>query len=56
MQSFIVSEQVDRLTTMAEIAGIEYSLVCSELVLDAMVEASEPLPEVCVDVKAGLRG
>ena len=47
-----ISEQIDRITTMAYIASVEYSLVCSMLVVDAMCETIEPLPEVSDDVKA----
>ena len=49
-QFYFVSEQVDRITTMAYIASVDHNLYCSELVLDATCE--EPLPEVCVDVEA----
>ena len=51
----IVSEQVDRLASMAAIAGIEYSVFCSELVLNAVATVDrhvEPLPEPTEDVKA----
>ena len=51
----IVSEQVDRLASMAAIAGIEYSVFCAELVLNAVATVDrhvEPLPEPTEDVKA----
>ena len=51
----IVSEQVDRLASMAAVAGIEYSVFCSELILEAattVVKHVEPLPEPTEDVKA----
>ena len=51
----IVSEQVDRLASMAAIAGIEYSVFCSEMDLKPLatvVKHVEPLPEPTEDVKA----
>ena len=51
----IVSEQVDRLEMMAAVAGIEYSVFCSELIIKAVttvVKHVEPLPEPTEDVKA----
>jgi len=50
----IVSEQVDRLASMAAIAGIEYSVFCSELDLKPLatvVKHVEPLPITSVDVE-----
>ena len=50
----IVSEQVDRLASMAAIAGIEYSVFCSEMDLKPLatvVKHVEPLPEPTEDVK-----
>ena len=46
----LISEQVDRITAMAYVASVEYSLVCSMLVVDAMCEVIEPLPEVTENV------
>ena len=50
----LVNEQVDRLTSMLEIATVQYSLECSEIALDALtrVRVMAPLPEVHADVKA----
>ena len=51
----IVSEQVDRIASMAAIAGIEYSVFCSEMDLKPLatvVKHVEPLPEPTEDVKA----
>ena len=51
----IVSEQVDRLASMAAIAGIEYNVFCSEMDLKPLatvVKHVEPLPEPTEDVKA----
>ena len=51
----IVSEQVDRLASMAAIAGIEYSVFCAEVDLKPLatvVKHVEPLPEPIEDVKA----
>ena len=51
----IVSEQVDRLAFMAPIAGIEYSVFCSEMDLKPLatvVKHVEPLPQPTEDVKA----
>ena len=51
----IVHAKVARLTSMMEIATIEYSIFCSELVLKAVttvVKHVEPLPEPVEDVKA----
>ena len=50
----IVSEQVDRLASMATVAGIEYSVFCSEMDLKPLatvVKHVEPLPEPTEDVK-----
>ena len=50
----IVSEQVDRLASMAAITGIEYSVFCSEMdlkPLTTVVKHVEPLPEPTEDVK-----
>ena len=50
-----VSEQVDRLASMADVAGIEYSVFCAELLLKAVttvVKHVEPLPEPVEDVTA----
>ena len=44
----IVSEQVDRIASMAAIADIEYNVFCAELLLKAVttvVKHVEPLPE-----------
>ena len=51
----IVSEQVDRIASMATIADIEYSVFCTELLLKAVttvVKHVEPLPEPVEDVTA----
>ena len=51
----IVSEQVDRIASMAAIADIEYSVFCTELLLKAVttvVKHVEPLPEPVEDVTA----
>ncbi len=51
----IVSEQVDRLASMADVTGIEYSVFCAELLLKAVVTVVkhvEPLPEPAEDVTA----
>ena len=55
----IVHEQVDRLASMADVAGIEYSVFCAELVLKAVitvVKHVEPLPEPTEDVTAFVTG
>ena len=51
----IVSEQVDRIASMAAIADIEYNVFCAELLLKAVttvVKHVEPLPEPVEDVTA----
>ena len=51
----IVSEQVDRIASMAAIADIEYNVFCTELLLKAVttvVKHVEPLPEPAEDVTA----
>ena len=55
MNSNFISEEIDRLVSMADVAGIEYSVFCAELVLKAVttvVKHVEPLPEPIEDVKA----
>ncbi len=47
-----VHEQVARLASMMEIATVEYSIYCSKLIFDAMIDIVEPLPEPDEDVKA----
>ena len=51
----IVSEQVDRIASMAAISDIEYNVFCAEVDLKPLatvVKHVEPLPEPIEDVKA----
>jgi hypothetical protein len=53
----IVTEQVDRLASMADIAGIEYSVFCAELVVReivTVVKHVEPLPDVTIAIDESL--
>ena len=44
----IVHEEIDRLSTMADIAGIEFNIFCSKAKLDAKVKTVKPLVDVVV--------
>ena len=43
-----IHEEIDRLSSMADIAGIEFNIFCSKVQLDAKVQTVKPLVDVVV--------
>ena len=43
-----IREEIDRLSTMADIASIEFNIFCSKVQLDAKVKTVKPLVVVVV--------